>query len=107
MVRQIYPRIVSVAGLCGLAVLIVGLDPFLSDPTAGAGYSQPTPSVSVDRTLKGDRLPILHSPILNAPDSQGGVGAQSTAPQMPVGCDPAFSPISSPLLANVYRRCTT
>jgi len=101
---------VSAAGLLGLGVLIVGLDPFLSDPTAGAGYSQPTPSVFVNRTLKGDRLPILHSPILNPPDWQSEFDSRlSTTPQppMPVGCDPAFSPIAAPRQANVYRRCVT
>jgi hypothetical protein len=107
MARVMYLRIASVLGLFALAFLIVGLDPFLgADPTAGASFTNGTPAVVVNRSRKGDRLPI-------APDWQSEFGSQpltrpSAAPhaQIPVGCDPAFSPIASPA-ANVYRRCLT
>ncbi|MGO9004964.1 MAG: hypothetical protein ACLQB4_04265 [Beijerinckiaceae bacterium] len=107
MARVMYLRIASVLGLFALAFLIVGLDPFLgADPTAGASFTNRTPAVVVNRSRKGDRLSI-------APDWQGEFGSQpltrpSAAPraQIPVGCDPAFSPITSPA-ANVYRRCLT
>jgi hypothetical protein len=57
----------------------------------------------VDRTLKGDRLPL--------PFSAQRIGApivptQQTREKVPVGCDGAFSPVSSPRLANIFRRCT-
>jgi hypothetical protein len=82
----------------------------------GAGFWA-TPSVSVNRALKGDRLPInipagaspLHPislPRSRLPDESQPAPAQPrTRAQIPLGCDAAFSPISSPLLAHVFRRC--
>jgi hypothetical protein len=116
MVRSLYVRIVSALGLFALAFLLLGLDPFLgSDPTVGAVFSNRTPAVAVDRSRKGDRLFI-------APDWQGEFGSQEFGSQpglqpnlqpsepraqIPVGCDGAFSPITSPSVANIYRRCIT
>jgi hypothetical protein len=103
MATQSYFRMASTAGLLALAFVFVGLDPFLGAPTAATA-----PAFTVDRSLKGDRLPVTNSTILNAPDWQSEFGARpSTGPraQMPVGCDPAFSPISAPASENVYRRC--
>ena len=110
MVRQLYVRIVSALGLVALAALFVGIDPFLS---AGASLSSQTPAVSVNRTLKGDRLPIGNSAILDVPDGQARLAGQPSIQQMraqtPFACDPAFSlirsPNSAPTAANVYRRC--
>ena len=107
MVRQLYLRIVSALGLVALAALFVGIDPFLS---AGASLSSQTPAVSVNRTLKGDRLPIANSAILDVPDGQARFAQPSaeTRAQTPFACDPAFSLIRSPNSAptvNVYRRC--
>ena len=107
MVRQLYVRIVSALGLVALAALFVGIDPFLS---AGASLSSQTPAVSVNRTLKGDRLPIANSAILDVPDGQARFARQPGAEtaQTPFACDPAVSLIRSPNAAptaNVYRRC--
>jgi hypothetical protein len=108
MARQLYLRIVSAFGLVALAALFVGIDPFLG---VGATLSSQTPVVSVNRTLKGDRLPTANSAILDVPDGQARF-AQPTAEkraQTPFACDPAVSlirsPNSPPLSANVYRRC--
>src|ERR1700761_8012503 len=81
MVRQLYLRIVSALGLVALAALFVGIDPFLS---AGASLSSQTPAVSVNRALKGDRLPFACAPAVSLIRS------------------PNSAPVS---LANVYRRC--
>ena len=67
MARQLYLRIVSAFGLVALAALFVGIDPFLG---VGATLSSQTPAVSVNRTLKGDRLPVGNSAILDVPDGQ-------------------------------------
>jgi hypothetical protein len=59
--------------------------------------------VSVDRALKGDRLPLF------APTDKTEMPVPSTPlsrEKIPVGCDHAFSPVSSPRLANVFQRCT-
>jgi hypothetical protein len=58
---------------------------------------------TVDRTFKGDRLPLAASANkIGAPASP----TQQTRAKVPVGCDGAFSQISSPRLPNVFRRCT-
>jgi hypothetical protein len=110
MARQLYLRIVSAFGLVALAALFVGIDPFLG---VGATLSSQTPAVSVNRTLKGDRLPIGNSAILDVPDGQARLAGQPSIQRMraqtPFACDPAFSlirsPNSAPTAANVYRRC--
>lgn len=109
MARQLYVRLVSAFGLVALAALFVGIDPFLG---VGATLSGQTPAVSVNRTLKGDRLPIANSAILDGPDGQARFARQpgiETRAQTPFACDPAFSlirsPDSPPVSANVYRRC--
>jgi hypothetical protein len=109
MARQLYLRIVSALGLVALAALFVSIDPFLS---AGASLSNQTPAVSVNRTLKGDRLPTANSAILDVPEGQTQFARQPSAETRaptPFACDPAFSlirsPNSPPAGANVYRRC--
>src|SRR5580704_17715549 len=109
MARQLYLRIVSAFGLVALAALFVGIDPFLS---VGASLSSQTPAVSVNRTLKGDRLPVANSAILDVPaDGQARFAGQPSAEkraQTPFACDPAVSlirsPNSPPPSGNVYRR---
>jgi hypothetical protein len=62
---------------------------------------------SVDRTLKGDRLPAIGRVILPAdPASTLGLKSPSqpaSVEKIPVGCDAAFSSISRS--ANVFGRC--
>jgi len=64
------------------------------------------PVASVNRALKGDRLPTA-KPMAwqhEFPPRVAPLQSQSHA-RVPVGCDNAFSPVSSPRLANVFRRC--
>jgi hypothetical protein len=106
MAKRLYLRIVSALGFVALAALFVGIDPFLS---VGAGLSDQTPAVSVNRSLKGDRLP-LHPTVVDVPDGRPGA-RQDSQPraQIPFACDAAVSlirsPNSAPLSADVYRRC--
>jgi hypothetical protein len=110
MAKQLYLRTVSALGFVALAALFVGIDPFLG---VGASLSGQTPAVSVNRTLKGDRLPLSNSSILDVPDRNTEFGQRpstETRAQTPFACDPAFSLIRSPnsasaSAANVYRRC--
>jgi hypothetical protein len=64
---------VSAFGLVALAALFVGIDPFLG---VGATLSSQTPAVSVNRTLKGDRLPVGNSAILDVPDPLAQFGCR-------------------------------
>src|ERR1700722_1987184 len=75
MARPLYIRIVSALGFVALAALFVGIDPFLS---AGASLSSQTPAVSVNRTLKGDRLPMANSAVLDLPGGQARFARPST-----------------------------
>jgi hypothetical protein len=79
----------------------------------------------LDRSFKSDRLPLTapaDSPKIGSkveprigskvePKIESKIRApaaptQQSREKMPVGCDGAFSPISSPRQANVFRRCT-
>jgi hypothetical protein len=99
-------RIAGAFGATALAVFFLGFLPLLGDPTAGAGVAaKSTPSFSVNRELKGDRLPI--SNVTPAASRTGSSVEQSEPDQIPVGCEGSFSPISAPRFAHVFGRCMT
>jgi hypothetical protein len=105
MAKLLFARIAGVLGLTSLAVFFVGLIPFLSaDPSAGAGLTA-KPAYSVNRDLKGDRLPLPSE--INSAVSRNESRSPAPAREIPVGCDPSFSPVSAPQLAYIYGRCTT
>jgi len=99
-------RIAGAFGITSLALFFVGLIPFIADPTIGAGIAAKAPSFSVNRQFKGDRLPVSNAPSV----TQRGLSTQqqsSKPARIPVGCEGAFSPISSPRLAHILGRCMT
>ncbi len=100
-------RLASAVGVCSLVLFTAALLVFPSLPTTGAGLSTAQSRVSVDRTRKGDRLPLAKP--ANGPEELAAppLSPARTLPQskIPTGCDPAFSPISSPQLGHVYKRC--
>ena len=63
-------------------------------------------AISVNRAGKGDWQPPVKSAVWQR---QFGMPVSPTPSppraRIPIGCDAAFSPISSPHLANVFRRC--
>jgi hypothetical protein len=93
--RGLFIRIGAV--LSGL--LVASFVTFPSFPSGGLQVF--IPAVSVDRTLKGDRLPL--EPL--AEKAVAPSASQTLRDKIPIGCDRAFSPISAPRLANVFRRC--
>lgn len=104
---KLFVRIAGALGVTALAVCFLGLVPFLNaEPSAGAGYVPSKPSFTVNRALKGDRLPMHDALNPSAWRTDFGSLAGATGPhKIPVGCDPAFSPVASPRLAYVYGRC--
>jgi len=107
-------RIVGALAFVSLVFLFASLDPFLrAAPISGPAFNDRTPAVSVNRYRKGDRLPVLNnSDNSNRAGARGAVwwdlrGQDSSQAhkQVPIGCDPAFSPVSSPSLATVFGRC--
>ena len=60
---------------------------------------------SVDRALKGDRLTNAPTPAptKNGPKSQPSL--ERASKRVPMGCDRAFSSMSSPQFLTVFGRC--
>jgi hypothetical protein len=108
MIKRLFVRVAGALGVTSLALLLVGLIPFLSmAPSAGAGYTDNPSGVTVNREFKGDRLPF--PPDFNTAFSRSQFRSRysETPQEIPVGCDPAFSPVTSPALAYYYGRCAT
>lgn len=107
MARLLFVRIAGALGATSLAAFFVVLIPFLSaEPSAGAGFAVKAPSFTVNREFKSDRLSLP----ANINYSRNGTVPKEqarTPEEIPVGCDSAFSPISSPRLAHVFGRCMT
>ena len=106
MAKQLFIRTAGALGVTSLALLFVGLVPFLSAiPTAGAGLT--TPAFTVNREFKGDRLPLPSD--INSAISRNELRLRlsETPKQIPIGCERAFSPVSAPRLAYYYGRCAT
>ena len=98
------------AGAISLALFTAGLVSVPSFPTTGAGLPPAGQTVAVNRAHKADRLPVLGPavrPELGSPAALPPAAPLSARPsaRIPAGCDPAFSPISSPRLAHVFKRC--
>jgi hypothetical protein len=114
MLRKLFLCFASVAAASVASGLIV----VVIDPVTSAGAQGWTPfPTAVNRTLKGDRLQGDQVPmhIATQPRSQSAESERSETPvtltpapkRAPVGCDPSFSPVASPSLANIFGRCTT
>jgi hypothetical protein len=99
-------RIAGALGITALALLFVGLIPFIADPTVGTGIAAKAPSFSVNRQFKGDRLPVPNASSV-APRGLSTQEQSAKPAKIPVGCEGAFSPISSPRLAHILGRCMT
>ena len=68
---------------------------------AGAALStQQHDIVSVDRTHKGDRLPLAprHTSTVSPP-------VVTTLSRPPIGCEPAFSRAADPKRSHIFGRC--
>jgi len=100
-------RFARAVGLCSLVLFTAALLIFPALPTTGAGLSTASSRVLVDRAHKGDRLPVAKP--ANEADQFAPPPPSPARPlpkgRIPAGCDPAFSPISSPQLSHVFRRC--
>ena len=64
------------------------------------------PPIKVNRVDKGDRLPLNPA----RPVKPASTNSNETSPlpsYVPVGCEPAFSPVADPTRARVIGRCLT
>src|SRR5580658_209180 len=95
-------RIFAAFALVLLAFLFGRLDPFLrAAPIDGPAVNDRTPAVSINRYRKGDRLPVSSNSDSSTRTGANGAiwwdlhrqGSSQTRRQVPIGCDPAFSPV--------------
>jgi len=93
------------SGVVAIALLTASVISFPSFPSPAAGWINSSSAPSVNRTLKGDRLQQLTEPVIQTHELGLPVSPAQSRAKVPVGCDGAFSPISSPRLAGVFRRC--
>jgi hypothetical protein len=77
--------------------LIAGL--LTAMPAMPAPLVQNESSVSVNRGAKGDQLPQMVT------KRQSQIETVTPSRRIPIGCDPAFSPIADPAHAHIYKRC--
>ena len=85
---------------CAVVVTALSLIVVVSFPST-VGIISPQ---LVDRALKGDRLTITNAPAV------GKIGSKSqpsfvSAHKVPIGCDRAFSSMSSPQFSTIFGRC--
>jgi hypothetical protein len=68
--------------------------------------TEPSIKASVNRTHKGDRLPRVAMRYHQFLNNSSSTETSTTSPERPpLGCDSAFSPISAPSLAHIFKRC--
>jgi hypothetical protein len=90
-------RSFAVIGVVGCLTVAALVAPLMG---AGAAFSAQADIISVDRTHKGDRLPL--SPKAASKVSSPAV---TTLAKPPLGCEPAFSRVVDPDRAHIFGRC--
>ena len=90
-------RNIAIIGVVG-CLAVTGLAAAVSG--AGAALSTQAEIVSVDRTHKGNRLPLV-------PKQTSTVSSPvvTTLSRPPIGCEPAFSRAADPKRAHIFGRC--
>lgn len=92
-------RTITQLAIVGTALCSIVLISFPSFPSTLGMISKP---ISVDRTLKGDRLSVS-APIKSGPKSQPSL--VQAEKRVPVGCDRAFSSMSPSDFSTIFGRC--
>jgi hypothetical protein len=92
-------RTITRLAIVGTALCSIVLISFPSFPSTLGMISKP---ISVDRTLKGDRLSVS-APIKSGPKSQPSL--VQAEKRVPVGCDRAFSSTSPSDFSTIFGRC--
>ena len=95
MRKSVMRRTILATALCTITLIS-----FPSFPSTLGIVSKPQ---LVDRALKGDRLTNAPAPAKNGPKSQPSL--QRADRQVPMGCDRAFSSMSSRQFSMIFGRC--
>jgi hypothetical protein len=98
-------RVAGITLIIGAAAVVAAV--VTNAPAAigasGASISAPTSLVSVNRANKGDRL--SQAPAERPSHSSPSTEAVAPPKRVPLGCDPAFSPVADPSRGNIFKRC--
>jgi|ERR1700736_6259028 hypothetical protein len=105
MLRHSRYLVACASAAFGLASFLIGLE---VSATTAATTVDPSPA-GINRTLKGDRLPLVPGKSRNAVNGPVEIKAPRAAPtpgpELLVGCEPVVSTIGQPALARVAGRC--
>ena len=98
-------RVAGVTLILGAAIAAVAMNGPAAGGVSGMNSSAPASDrlVSVNRINKGDRLP--QAPAERLSHSSPSTEAVVPPKRVPLGCDPAFSPIADPARGSIYKRC--
>jgi hypothetical protein len=103
MTKLWYLPVSSGLAAFAFAFSFLSVQTFLSAAPMPSGISATAPLFTVNHFRKGDRLP-LYRPEAASPDQRMPSRLQ-TQKKVPLGCDPSFSPVTTPAAAMVYGRC--
>jgi hypothetical protein len=106
MVGKLFFHAASVAAALVASAFIVDYDPSATAQGTAAQGTAAAP-FSVNRTLKGDLLPLDVASRYNPGTADSERREAPARKKAPDGCDPSFSPIAAPRLADVFGRCAT
>jgi hypothetical protein len=95
MRKSVMRRTIVATALCSITLIS-----FPSFPSTLEIVSKPQ---LVDRALKGDRLTNAPAPAKNGPKSQPSL--ERAGKRVPMGCDRAFSSMSSRQFSMIFGRC--
>jgi hypothetical protein len=93
------------AGSLFFCSIVAGLVGATNAPGAVPGADTET-VVSVNRAVKGDRLPTTLTQLAHPKLSPTTEASKPVLKRPPLGCDPAFSPVADPARGGIYNRCT-
>ena len=93
-------RTITQLAIVGTALCSIVLISFPSFPSTLGMISKP---ILDDRTLKGDRLRNTSALTKQGPKSRPSLARAEK--RVPVGCDRAFSSMSSPQFSAIFGRC--
>jgi hypothetical protein len=89
---------------CGIAALALSSAVLISYPSFPSTFAIIANPQLVNHALKGDRLPTT-APGSSKSRATTQPSLERAEKQVPVGCDRAFSPVSSPRFATIFGRC--
>ncbi len=95
-------RFKNVAAALLLSCFIAGVITALTSPVTA---SNAAPTVSVNRIIKGDRLPV--APAIKPKQHNSTPTEKPVRKPAMLGCEPAFSPFAEPTRAHIISHCLT